>query len=274
MTPSFSFKLFYRLDNYRGKSTIKVEVHDGFHWLKGNELAKAAATGRPIPIAAMADSTYKLCVEHGMDESLRERFWSRKLVTLNGTDIPLNDLVSSGWNIEPYPLKHLPPSLVNQTAVLADARKNGIHLDVSNAVCDESTLYTRGLALKGLVDLALDNAIPTRLYVDYSLFSWLKANGMSDVYTYLNGLLADHGPNRMITESKFGESVDPILLEWADRSNGHAISKDGFDDFDMTYEWLLRGAENGSPRLHRFSCDGNTVGIPDFGLSAKIPTSF
>ena len=274
MRQSFSFKLFYRLDNYRDKALVKLEVHDGLHWLKGNELARAATTGRPTPVAAMVDVTYNLCVAHGLDASLRDRLLSRKLVTLNGTDVPLNDFVACGWDIEPYPFKHLPPHMVNHSAILADARENGIHLDVSNAVCDETTVRTRGLALKGLVDLARANAIPTRLYVDYSLFGWLKANDMVEVYTYLNNLLADHGPTRVITESKCGESVDPILLEWADRSKGHAISKDCFEDFDMAYEWLLCGAEKGTPRLHRFACDGTNVGIPDFGLSTKIPTSF
>jgi hypothetical protein len=209
-----------------------------------------------------------------MDEAMQDRFWGRKLVTFDGTDIPLNDLVANGWNIEQYPRKHLPSELVNHCAVLADARKHGVHIDVSNAVCDCETAGTHGLALKGIVNLMQENSIPVRLYVDFSLFGWLKVNGMTGVYDYLNGLLADHGPSRMITESKSGESVDPILLDWADSQNGHAISKDGFDDFDMTYEWILRGAEKGSPRLHRFTCDGTKVAIPDLGLSTEIPTSF
>lgn len=274
MTHSYSFKLFYQLDNFMEKSKIKIEVNDGLHWLKNNELAKAHTTGNPIPVAAMVDSTCKLCIKHGMDTSLTDRFWNRKMVTLNGVSIPLNELISGGWDIEPYPVRHLPVEMVNQSAILADARRTGIHLDVSNVVCDETTVETQGLALMGLINLARDNEIPLKLYVDYKLFGWLKAGGMTDLYTYLNGLLADHGPNRMITESSYGESVDPILLDWANRSNGHAISKDEFYDFDMDYEWLLRGAENGKPRLHRFTCDGETVGIPDFGLSAKIPTSF
>ena len=274
MTPSFSFKLFYHFDHFNNKTAVKMEVHDGQHWLKDNELSIAVQTGKPIPIAAMADDTFNLCVEHGMDATQKARFWGRKRVTRNGTDIPLNDLVASGWNIEQYPLKHLPPEMVNQDAVLADARKHGVHVDVSNTVCDEETAVTNGLALKGIVNLMHDNSIPIRLYVDYSLFGWLKYKGMTGVYNYLNGLLNDHGPNRMITESGCGESVDPILLDWTDASNGHVISKDCFDDYDMAYDWILRGAEKGSPRLHRFSCDGNCVSIPDLGLSTKIPSSF
>ena len=274
MTPSFSFKLFYDFDRFKNKTAVKMEIHDGQHWLKGNELSTAAQLGKPIPIAAMVDNTFNLCVKHGLDASQKDRFWGRKRVTLKGTDVPLNELVADGWSIEQYPLKYQPPEMVNHAAVLADARKHGAHVDVSNAVCDEETAATNGLALKGIVNLLRDNSIPTRLYVDYSLFGWLKYKGMTGAYDYLNGLLNDHGPGRMITESGCGESVDPILLDWTDASNGHVISKDCFDDYDMAYDWILRGAEKGSPRLHRFSCDGNCVSIPDLGLSTKIPSSF
>ena len=71
-----------------------------------------------------------------------------------------------------------------------------------------------------------------------------------------------------------GKPVDPILLDWANRTDGHAISRDSFDDFDHDFPSVIFSASAGKPRLHKFVCDGETVGVPDFGLSGPIPSAF
>ena len=98
---------------------------------------------------------------------------------------------------------------------------------------------------------------------------------MGEAATYLSDFLDDHNPaTRCITASSFGASVDPILLDWANRTGGHAISKDAFDEFDMTYDWLLNGAERGQPRIHKFVRSGDVIAIPDFGLRCEIPKAW
>jgi len=268
------FVFFFREDYYRNTVVVKIEVFDGTHWLSGRELSVAHRLGLPTEAATKVKLLLNLLLAHGMDPKLVKRLLERKCVFLNHGDVPLNDVAAQGWSIEPYPQKFGGTGILDQESLLEDFRTHGVHVDASNAIADKAVIETRGLAFKGLLDLTRSYGIPTRAYIDFAAFGWMKREGLHEVFNYLNYLLSDHGPCRMITESKRGESVDPILLDWVDRTNGHALSRDGYEDFDMTYSWILNGASEGKPRLHKFSCDGERIGIPDLGISIEIPTTF
>lgn len=274
MRTAYSFQFLYRLDEYRGSVATKIEVHDGTHYLTSGEINHARTTGRPTPIAATLADTEKLLLAHGMGVNDINRFFERKQIRLTGTTVPLNDLLSIGWDLTPYPVKYGVKDDAQRATLLAKAKRDGAHLDASNAILDDCIRSTNGLGLKGLINLFQTNAVPLHLYVDYSIFGFLKASEMIGVYNYLNGLLADRGPTRFITESKAGQKVDPILLDWANRTGGAAISRDRYDEYETDYDWILHGAESGNPRLHKFVCDGVNVGVPDFGLYGPIPSAF
>lgn len=269
-----TFIFYFQLDFYKNRSVIKIEVYDGNHWLTYPELRHAYETGNPTAIGATLRMTFQLLLAHGMDKVAIQRFLERKQVFVNGTDIPLNELIKLGWKIKDYPIKYGVSGREAKAALLDDARKTVTHLDASNALFDTATVRTNGLAMLGLINLLKSNAIPLRLYVDYSTFGKLAAKGMVEVRSYLDELLADHGSTRCITESPHGKPVDPILLDWANRTDGHAISRDSFDDFDHDFPSVIFSASAGKPRLHKFVCDGETVGVPDFGLSGPIPSAF
>lgn len=271
-TPTFNF--YYRIDRLHNSSVIKIEIYDGHHWLTFFELNHAFKNGYPVKIAAMLRRTFKLLVAHGMSNEALHRFLERKQVFITGTDIPLGELLELGWKIEEYPIKYGVSGKEAKAALLEDAKQKSVHLDASNAIFDPAMVSTRGCGLLGLISLLKNNNIDTRLYVDYSIFRKLTAEGMFDVRSYLNELLNDHGPTRFITESPHGKPVDPILLDWADRTGGHAISRDSYDDHERDFPTLLFSAAAGKPRLHKFVCDGVNVGVPDFGLYGPIPSAF
>ena len=277
MNRAFSFRLFYQVDTCNEKSMVKVEVHDGNRWLSAGELKRAAAGGCPGEVGLMLNSTYKTLVSCGLSQDAvgKTRLFGRKQTRIDGVNLPLNDLILQGWDIQGYPNKYGVKDDATRSRVYADAQKTGSHLDASNVVGDEAFRDTQGLALKGLVDGMRAAGLPVHLYVDSSTIYWLRNNGMGEAATYLSDFLDDHNPaTRCITASSFGASVDPILLDWANRTGGHAISKDAFDEFDMTYDWLLNGAERGQPRIHKFVRSGDVIAIPDFGLRCEIPKAW
>lgn len=277
MNRAFSFQLYYQLDTYNERSVVKVEVNDGRRWLSARELQCAAEGGSPGVVGLMLNATYDKLLANGLPTDLVEkrRFFGRKQAHLDGVKVPLNDLILQGWDIQCYPNKYGVKDDAMRSTVRADAQQKGSHLDVSSILRDELFVDTRGLALKGLVDGMKVAGLPTRLYVDSSTMYWLKNNQMNEAVYYLSAFFGDHNPaTRCITASSSGSSVDPILLDWANRTGGHAISKDAFDEFDTTYDWLLWGAERGQPRIHKFMRSGDAITIPDYGLRCEIPKAW
>ena len=84
--------------------------------------------------------------------------------------------------------------------------------------------------------------------------------------------VTEYGKSAVIAPN--GISGDDILLGWADRNGNHVLSRDSFDEFDMRYDWVFRGAEEGYPRLHKFEINGKYVVIKDVDLWLPIPRSF
>ena len=103
---------------------------------------------------------------------------------------------------------------------------------------------------------------------------WLKKAGLYDAYDYVMRRMdvTEFGKSAVIAPN--GISGDDILLGWADRNGNHVLSRDSFDEFDMRYDWVFRGAEEGYPRLHKFEIHGEYVVIKDVNLWLPIPRSF
>lgn len=277
MNRAFSFRLYYQLDTYNERSIVKLEVNDGRRWLTAGELKRAAEGGCPGVVGLMLNATYNTLLDNGLPTDLveKKRLFGRKQAHLEGVKVPLNDLILLGWDILGYPNKYGVKDEAMRLSVRADAQQKGSHLDASNVLRDETFRDTQGLALKGLVDGMKAAGLPVRLYVDSSTLYWLRNNSMGDAANYLSAFLDDHNPEtRCITASPSGSSVDPILLDWANRTGGHSVSKDAYDEFDTTYEWLLWGAERGKPRIHKFMRSGDAITIPDYGLRCEIPKAW
>lgn len=277
MNRAFSFRLYYQLDTCNERSIVKLEVNDGRRWLTAGELKRAAEGGSPGVVGLMLNATYDTLLASGLPTDLveKKRLFGRKQAHLEGVKVPLNDLILLGWDILGYPNKYGVKDEAMRLSVRADAQQKGSHLDASNVLRDETFRDTQGLALKGLVDGMKAAGFPVRLYVDSSTMYWLRNNSMDDAANYLSAFLDDHNPaTRCITASPSGTSVDPILLDWANRTGGHSVSKDAYDEFDTLYEWLLWGAERGKPRIHKFTRSGDAIMIPDYGLRCEIPKAW
>jgi len=270
MEKSYTFDLYFRASEKHGDSVIKTEVHDGHHWLNGREKQAAYDGDDPTLVGSMFHLTTNLLDAYGMHEGGIEKLLSGKQCFLDGTTPPIDKLERIGWNIKPYPHKFI--TVEDADAVRNNAATFGLSLDVSNIVAQEWFVDTRGLVIKGAVDVLDTLKIKSFLYVDYKLWGKLLQFGWNDVYAYLSAFYDVERENRRIVTSPKGLTADDIMLDWADRLKNHVLSRDEFDEYDMRYDWIMHGAENGNPRLHKFTRRGDLLCIPDLGIETEIPT--
>lgn len=265
---SHMFRMFYRCDLYHDDSLVKIAVGDDCHWLTGREMKAAYERGQPVHTSALLRATEEALKERGMSGC--ERLFAGKQVFFEGGLLPLERLAGIGWDLEPYPWKYT--ASPDRAAILADVREKGISVDVANLVGSDQTVDTRGLVLKGVVDLLDRQGVPFNMYEDYSAWGWLRRHCGEEAYRYLMSFPREGKLRRVFTPKD--ESADARMLRWADADGMHCLSRDEFDEFDLSYDWVLHGAERGRPRLHKFRRIGDRIEIPDLGIAGDIPGSF
>jgi len=267
---TYTFDLYFRASEKHGDSVVKMEVHDGEHWLTGREKQAAYNGDAPSLVGSMFHLTTNLLGAYGMPESGIAKILSGKQCFLDGTTPPIDKLANLGWNVKPYPRKFI--TVEDTGAVRSNAAVHGLSLDVSNLVAQEWFADTKGLVVKGAVDILDTLNIGSFLYVDHKLWGKLLQFGWDDAYGYLSSFYDVEKPYRRIVTSPKGLTADDIMLDWANRLGNHVLSRDEFDEYDMQYDWIMHGAENGNPRLHKFVRKGDLLCIPDLGIETAIPT--
>lgn len=257
-------------------STLKLDIWDANkgRWMTVKEQLDAEHSLSGSVVGDLIRKIRTYLAVNGLDEDNGKRLPIRKQVFLPMSKLDLAPLLRMGCFVSHYPKKYGVETDEQRAEVLVDTQQSSMHLDVSNCVRNVYLRDTNGLAFLGLKNLLAANNVPYRLYVDSSTMTMMQDEQMWGAYHYIDRLLNDHGPTRIITASPSGESVDPILLDWANRRGGHVLSRDEFDEFDRDYDWILHGAEEGHPRLHKFVRRGNQIGIPDLGLWGDIPTEW
>ena len=166
-----------------------------------------------------------------------------------------------------YPRKFI--TVEDTDALFRKVALSGLSLDVANIIAQERFADTEGRVIKGIVDALDDLGVRQFLYIDHKMWGWLKEKKWQEAYDYLMGFYQIPKAYRRITTSKRGVTADEIMLRQADiRGN---LSRDEFDEFDLQYDWVMNGAKNGYPRLHKFVRVGDAVFIPDIEVTAELP---
>ena len=269
----YEYRLYYRADYEHGNSLVKIEVGDGRRWLAGDELREAYESSRPVDVGAMLRVGVRTLESYGMENV--ERLLERKQVHLPGIVPSLDEMRRLGWDILPYPRKFLP---CDADLCLAEVKLTGIELDASNIIKSDCTFDTNGLAIKAAVDLLVGAGVPFNIYADWNLWKDLPDIGGRMLYDYMMSFSRVGTYNRVFTARPENPyclgKADPMMLYWANRTGMHTLSRDEFDEFDLDYDFVLRGAEWGHQRLHKFRCEHGVFSIPDLGLSIEVPSSF
>lgn len=267
---SFTFDLYYRIDEQHEDSVVKVAVHNGEHWLDKHEMHYAYAQNAPAPVGSMFRVTTDALSAYGIPSNGVDLTLSGKQCFLKSAKPPLDLLGRFGWNLKPYPRKFI--TVEDTDALRSKVALSGLSLDVANIVAQERFADTEGRVIKGIVDTLDDLGIRKFLYIDHKMWGWLLEKEWQDAYDYLMGFYRVPKAYRRITTSKKGVTADEIMLRQADIRGNHILSRDEFDEFDLQYDWVMHGAESGYPRLHKFVRVGDAVFIPDIGVTAEIPS--
>lgn len=270
MNASWSFLFFFRRNMPYNNSVAKIEVSDGHHWLSKAELTDACVTGNPLPVSAMVDRTFSMLNVRD-PKTAKGRFLGRKQVFLNGTDLSLDELAAIGWNTRDYPMKYGVRNNTLRDVLLDDARKTGVNIDAGNEIS-----HLTAPAFKCLINLLEQHGIPQHLYLDSGSLDYLAKIGAKDTLDLLCQRMEHPTAACEVIKVPDRCTADARMLGHADQTGGHVCSQDMLDDWDMIYDWILHGCEHGWPRIHKICVSqyGDMVGIPDFGLWAKIPSAF
>lgn len=265
-------RFFYSEDTYHGNAVAKVAIPCGNGYMSSKQMHTAYHYRTPANAGALLNLTVKHVRQHGVDANGIDRLLTGKRTFLKDTSLRLDQLADLGWSVEPLPAKYKKVSDTDE--LLWQMQLAGCAIDAGNFFGDQSVIETEGLAFKGLLDGLEDNGIKAFVYFDYSTPGWLKKAGLHDAYGYAMSRMdvTEYGKSAVIAPN--GISGDDILLGWADRNGNHVLSRDSFDEFDMRYEWVFRGAEDGYPRLHKFEIRDGYVVIKDIDLWLPIPASF
>ena len=265
-------RFFYSEDTYHGNAVAKVAIPCGNGYLSSKQMHHAYTYRYPANAGALLNQTAMRLRQHGVDDNGIDRLLTGKRTFIKDTSLRLDQLADLGWSVEPLPAKY--KRVRDTVELLCFMQLAGCAIDAGNFFGDHAVVETKGLAFKGLLDGLEANGITTFAYFDYSTPGWLKKAGLYDAYDYVMRRMdvTEYGKSAVIAPN--GISGDDILLGWADRNGNHVLSRDSFDEFDMRYDWVFRGAEEGYPRLHKFEINGKYVVIKDVDLWLPIPRSF
>ena len=265
-------RFFYSEDTYHGNAVAKVAIPCGNGYLSSKQMHHAYTYRYPANAGALLNQTAMRLRQHGVDDNGIDRLLTGKRTFIKDTSLRLDQLADLGWSVEPLPAKY--KRVRDTVELLCFMQLAGCAIDAGNFFGDHAVVETKGLAFKGLLDGLEANGITTFAYFDYSTPGWLKKAGLYDAYDYVMRRMdvTEYGKSAVIAPN--GISGDDILLGWADRNGNHVLSRDSFDEFDMRYDWVFRGAEEGYPRLHKFEINGGYVVIKDVNLWLPIPRSF
>jgi hypothetical protein len=269
---SYTFDLYYRTDGAYQNSLVKAAVNVGSHWLDKGELRYAYTEYAPAPVGSMFHVTANLLAAYGMPANGVDLTLSGKQCHLQSASLPLDKLESMGWNLKPYPRKYVP--VADPLGLRGKVATAGLSIDVSNVIAQDWFADTRGLVVKGAVDTLDALGISFHLYLDHTMWGWIKGQGWYEAYDYLMGFYITARGWRRITTSKRGVTADEIMLHQADIRGNHILSRDEFDEYDLRYDWIMHGAQNGYPRMHKFIRIGDRFCIPDLDVAADIPTTW
>lgn len=266
-----SFRFFHRHSEEFGNWDFKIEVHSGGKWLDGQELEEAFCGGPQTFVGKRLHDAVGLLMLSGLDEEQLPKLLSRKQVHTRHP-LPLEGMRALGWDTIPYPVKF--GRVKDPAKLLREAYERGIGVDVSNVISSQHTCDTRGLALKGLVDWTVRLNLRTFLYVDKSTWGWLKGNGLFSLLEYLDSS-CNGSPLAKVVTAPFNKKADDLMVYWADNAKQPQLTRDELDEYDMTFDWLLHGAERGEPRIHKFCrVDHNHIRIPSFDSTITVPERF
>ena len=266
---SYTFDLYYRIDEQHEDSVVKLAVHNGEHWLNRHEMHYAYAQNAPAPVGSMFRVTTEALSAYGIPSNGVDLTLSGKQCFLKSANPPLDLLGRFGWNLKPYPRKFI--TVEDTDALFRKVALSGLSLDVANIIAQERFADTEGRVIKGIVDALDDLGVRQFLYIDHKMWGWLKEKKWQEAYDYLMGFYQIPKAYRRITTSKRGVTADEIMLRQADIRGNHILSRDEFDEFDLQYDWVMNGAKNGYPRLHKFVRVGDAVFIPDIEVTAELP---
>lgn len=265
-------RFYYRKSDKSHNSVIKIEVFNGTDWLKGMELASSYEARSLSPIGRKLGSTICLMKAYGLQDAHIPRLLSRKQVRIESEVLPLDELKNTlGWNTVHYPVKF--GGTQDWHKLYTESYDQRIGIDVSNLIANPIVADTNGLALKGLIDEMERMCYPYFLYVDWRTWGWIEFNRLMSLYAYLQSFYNVSG-EPVIKTADPNETADDLMVKRANAYGQHLITRDELDEYDMEYDWLLHGAERGTPRIHKFKRKGSRLLVPDYGFDIEIPRSF
>lgn len=140
-------------------------------------------------------------------------------------------------------------------------------IQIDSLIIDGSNVIrAKGGSVKGLKAClnALKGRVSCKVFLDANILHVLKENGDAQGRALLEQWLEKY-PNRVVM-APAGSRADEYILLDADKNNGHILSNDQFEPYQVCYPWL-KGKGN---RRHTFRFVDGVLMIPALAIEVKV----